>query len=295
MFLFMTSIAGFKKTVWVYYRRSGRDLAWRHTADPYRILVSEIMLQQTQVLRVAPYYKKFIKRFPDFASLAKAKTADVLRSWQGLGYNRRALALQKLAKLVAEQHHGKLPRDRAALESLPGIGPYTAGAIRTFAFNDPEIFIETNIRRVFIHFFFPKKKKVHDDEIKKLIARTLDSKNPKKWYWALMDYGAMLGATAVKNPNRRSAHYAKQSRFAGSDRELRGKILRLALAHKKISVQEIVARIPEPQKRIQKIMQALEKEGFCHFELREKSRVISRNRDLSLTSLKLGRSGQDSR
>jgi A/G-specific adenine glycosylase len=248
----------FQKIIREHYAKNKRPMPWRRVRnrrDPYRILVSEIMLQQTQVARVTSFYEKFIKEFPDLKTLARIKTSAVLRAWQGLGYNRRALALQKLAKEVVEKHDGKLPRGREALESLPGIGPYTAGAIRTFAFNEPEIFIETNIRRVFIHFFFPpgktgksREKKVTDTELQRYIKSTLDRKNPREWYWALMDYGAMLGELTRKgargnktsktgeNPNRRSSHYTRQSKFAGSNREIRGKILREVLAKKKMSV-----------------------------------------------------------
>ena len=149
------TISAFRKEIWAYYRRAGRgDLPWRHTRDPYAILISEIMLQQTQVVRATEYYKKFLKRFPNFRSLARAKTGDVLAAWQGLGYNRRAMFFKRTAEIVVEQYGGRLPHTRAALESLPGIGRGTSGSLMAFAFNEPEIFIETNIRRVFIHFFF---------------------------------------------------------------------------------------------------------------------------------------------
>ncbi len=291
----MISARQFKKIILDHYKAVGRDFAWRHTRDPYRILVSEIMLQQTQVSRVEKFYATFIRQFPDFRSLAKAKTADVLRVWQGLGYNRRALMLQRLGRVVVKKYHGRLPRDRETLESLPGIGSYTAGAIRTFAFNEPEIFIETNIRRVFIHFFFPNRRKVRDEEIRILIRKTLPKKNIESvdsrsrvgardrlrgndrkksgiriWYWALMDYGAMLGANAAKNPNRRSAHYAKQSMFSGSDRELRGKILRLLLARKKIPQSRLFETMPQPKVRIKRIVNDLEREGFI---LKKKSLI----------------------
>jgi A/G-specific adenine glycosylase len=259
----MISDSAFKKEIWRYYRAAGRSLPWRQTQNTYFILVSEIMLQQTQVARAEVFYEKFIKKFPSIAVLAKAERGEVLEVWQGLGYNRRALALHKLAEMVLKEYGGKLPRDRAALESLPGIGPYTAGAIRTFAFNEPDVFIETNIRRVFIHFFFPRSTKVVDKKILSLIEKTLDPKKPREWYFALMDYGAMLGISAKgDNPNRRSAHYAKQSKFSGSDREVRGKILRLVLVKKKISIGELECAISQPKERIQKIAVALAKEGF---------------------------------
>jgi len=267
----MVSFASFRKKIDGYYGLRGRDLPWRRTRDPYRILVSEVMLQQTQVPRVQTFYEKFIKKFPNFATLAKAQKGDVLAAWQGLGYNRRALALWRTAKEVVKNYGGKLPRERETLESFPGIGPYTAGAIRAFAFSKPEVFIETNIRRVFIHFFFPGRSKVHDREILPLIQKTLDHKNPRRWYFALMDYGAELGATEKANPNRRSAHYAPQSKFSGSDREIRGKILRIVLARKKASIDGLEKTIPQPRERIIKVLDELSREGF----LKKKKSIVS--------------------
>jgi len=256
------TIAVFKRTIWAHYRRAGRtSLPWRHTRNTYAILVSEIMLQQTQVARVEEYYKKFLKHFPNFRALARAKKSDVLAAWQGLGYNRRAMFLRRTAEIVVAQYGGQLPRDRAALESLPGIGKGTSGSLMAFAFNEPEVFIETNIRRVFIHFFFKGNKKVTDMELERYIKRSVDRKNAREWYWALMDYGA---AMKIANPNRRSAHYKKQSSFAGSDRELRGKIVRstLSAARNKIGVKELLSVLGVAPVRFKKIVAGLEKEGF---------------------------------
>lgn len=263
------SIAKFKKLIWTNYRANGRhDMPWRKTRDPYKILVSEVMLQQTQVGRVKPFYQRFIKHFPDFKALARANTRTVLKMWQGLGYNRRALNLQKLSKVILEDFNGKLPRKREDLESLPGIGPGTAGALRAFIFNEPEVFIETNIRRVFIHFFSaaisPKRStKVTDVALERYIIRALDRENPREWYYALMDYGAMLGANGSKeNVNKRSAHYKVQSRFEGSNRELRGKILRVLLKKKNTTLAYLTKETGEPKERIRIVMHDLVKEGF---------------------------------
>ncbi len=224
------------------------------------------MLQQTQVARVEKYYEPFVRRFPDFKTLARADATDVLQAWAGLGYNRRALSLWRLAGAVVEKYYGCLPCHRAVLESLPGIGTATAGSIMAFAFNAPEPFIETNIRRVFIHFFFPGKKNVRDASIAAIVARTVDRENPREWYWALMDYGAMLGERAIKkgteNPNMRSAHYKRQPKFSGSDRELRGKILRIVLARKKVSTDLLVRELKQPRERLEKIIAGLERDGF---------------------------------
>jgi A/G-specific adenine glycosylase len=257
----------FKKIIRDHYRNHGREMPWRKTRDPYRILVSEIMLQQTQVSRVMKFYPNFIKQFPNFRALARARANTVLRAWQGLGYNRRALALHKLSMIVLEKFNGRLPRDRKALESLPGVGTGTSGAISAFAWNKREVFIETNIRRVFIHFFFPQRHGVTDDEVKRYTQSTLPRTNPREWYWALMDYGAMLGSAPkdhdrATNPNRRSAGYKKQAGFKGSDRELRGKILRLLLKKKRISPKTLSIEVGETLRRMRMIGNVLEKEGF---------------------------------
>ncbi len=254
--------AQFKKIVWNYYKAHGRhDLPWRKTTNPYYILVSEIMLQQTQVSRVIPFYKKFLKEFSTFKSLATAPLSEVLRPWQGLGYNRRAKFLWQTARIVTEKYKGKLPQDPLLLKELPGIGLNTAGSVGAFAFNAPVVFIETNIRRVFIHHFFKNKKSVLDKDILFLIEKNVDERDPRKWYWALMDYGAYLGIT-IDNPNRLSKHYSKQSLFKGSDRELRGKIIKALLKARKTSMNILKKEINDPKDRTQKIIGQMIKEGL---------------------------------
>lgn len=238
----------FVKEIYSHYRKNGRhNLPWRTpalkiskggTIDPYRIMVSEIMLQQTQVDRVIPKYKAFLKRFPTIKVLANATLADVLAQWSGLGYNRRAKFLKLAAEKIITEHAGIFPRSREAIDALPGIGDYTAGAICAFAFNQPELFLETNIRAVYIHFFFPKKHAVTDKSILGILARTIDKGHSREWYSALMDYGTKLkGETA--NPTRRSKTYAKQSVFKGSIREIRGKILKHLVSHTTVSVHDL--------------------------------------------------------
>lgn len=251
----------FQKLIWMRYQKNGRhNLPWRKTRDSYRILVSEVMLQQTQVDRVIPKYKKFLERFPSFTALAKAKTSDVVREWQGLGYNRRALALKRAADIVMKRYGGKLPRDYDALVALPGIGPYTAGAVLAFTWNEPMVFIETNIRTVFLHHFFPKKKNVSDKVLENIIAETLDERRPREWYWGLMDYGAYLKKT-LGNPNARSRHYTKQSTFKGSNRELRGALLR-ALSEKSASVITLAKTVNRNITETKQALLVLQKEGF---------------------------------
>ena len=212
--------------MWRYYRLNGRhDLPWRKNHDSYRVLVSEVMLQQTQVERVTPLYKNFLKKFPTARMLAKAPLPDVLRSWQGLGYNRRAKMLHEAAKKSVMNYGGEFPKSVKELESFPCIGPYTARAVATFAYNQDVIMIETNIRTAVIHNFFPRKKKVSDREIEKILIQTLPKGKSREWYSALMDYGAYLKRSGISY-NAQSRHYVTQSKFVGSLREVRGAILR---------------------------------------------------------------------
>lgn len=249
------STARFQKLVWDYYHQHGRDLPWRQTSDPYKILVSEIMLQQTQVSRVMSKYVEFTTTFPTIKALANATPEQVLRVWQGMGYNRRAIHLHRIAHAVMNQYDGAVPKDIEALDTLPGIGPATARSIFVFSWNEPESFIETNIRRVFIHHFFTNKLEVDDKVILPLVRETLDSKRPRDWYYALMDYGSYL-ATQMVNPNRRSKHYLKQSKFEGSDRQIRGKILKLLLAGESLS------NLTIEKNRLDNVIQSLLKDGL---------------------------------
>lgn len=250
--------ATFKKTIWNYYEKHRRQMAWRDDPSPYKVVVSEIMLQQTQAERVAKKFDSFLKEFPDFKSLSKAPLQSVLKEWQGLGYNRRALNLHRLS----QQIQGKLPKTYEELIELPGIGPNTAGSILAFAFNIPRPFIETNIRTVYIHFFFKKTRgKIHDKKIMPLIEETLDKKNPREWYYALMDYGAYL-KKLHPNPSRRSKHHIKQSKFKGSNRELRSHILKELLKESQ-TIGALIGLFPDKEKiKIDKNVRDLEKEGF---------------------------------
>lgn len=218
----------FRETVWDYYRANARPMPWRDSPTPYFVLVSELMLQQTQVSRVLPKFQQFIELFPDFPTLARAPLAAVLTAWSGLGYNRRAKFLRMTANQVVQQHGGQLPATKDALVKLPGIGPNTAGAILAYAYNQPVVFVETNIRTVYFYHFFAAGQQVSDNEIVELLRQTIDPENPREWYWALMDYGTHLKATQGNNI-RQSKHYTRQSKFAGSHREIRGKILRLLI------------------------------------------------------------------
>ncbi len=257
----------FQKLVWDFYAKNKRDLPWRRTRDPYRILVSEIMLQQTQVQRVFKKYPEFVEAFPDFKALNKSSMSHVLKIWQGLGYNRRTLYLKKIAELVQKTYKAKLPTDQRILETFPGIGKATACSILVFSFNTPLLFIETNIRRVFIHEFFREKKEVHDKEILLLVEQALDKTNPREWYYALMDYGSHLAKNPPAggvNPNRKSAHYKKQSKFQGSLRQIRGEVLKILLDKSKIKIVQLAKIINDS--RFEKVIEQLAKEKFINIK-----------------------------
>ena len=215
--------------IWQEGKIHWRDLPWRNVDDPYAVLVSEIMLQQTQVSRVLKYWERFLATFPSLDALAAADTALVLELWQGLGYNRRALALKQTAEICARDWNGQLPQTYDDLIALPGIGKATAAGVLCFAYNKPALYLETNVRTVFLHHFFPDEVDVSDKRLEPLVAQTTSFSNPRGWYYALLDYGAYLKAT-IANPSRRSKHHTKQSAFEGSRRQKRAEIIRMVLA-----------------------------------------------------------------
>ena len=233
------SIKKFQKILLSWYAKNRRDLPWRNTKDPYKILVSEIMLQQTQVSRVLPKYKEFLKAFPTLEALAKSSDKKLLKVWSELGYWRRAKYLKETAKIITKEYGGKFPKDPKILETFPGIGHYTARALACFAFGSTEAFLDTNIRRVYLHFFFPEKHHVSDKEILKVAQRATTNLcvrgklkyhgiTPREWHYALFDYGALV--LKDKAINKQSRHYAKQSRFEGSFRSFRSKVVKFLLA-----------------------------------------------------------------
>lgn len=256
-------IEEFRRAIWDNYRHSARRLPWRETADPYAILVSEVMLQQTQVSRVVPKYEAWLAAFPDVESLASAPLSSVLGLWSGLGYNRRGKWLREAAIAIRDRYGGKVPDEPEALDALPGIGAYTSKAIAAFAFGKPTVFIETNIRRVFIHFFFSGAKgevTVADREIEPLVEASLDAGDVRNWYYALMDYGAAL-VKYVDNPNKRSAHYVRQSPLKGSNREARGAALK-SLSSGKKSLARLVKESGIEAARLSKALDSLVAEGI---------------------------------
>ncbi len=255
-----------------------RELPWRATRDPYRIWLSEVMLQQTQVARVQARWDDWLARFPTVGALAAADDADVLAAWQGMGYNRRALALHRAAVEVCAAYGGEFPRDRGALIGLPGIGPSTAAGIRAFAFDEADVYLETNVRTVFIHELFPGADKVADKELAPLVRAACppDGEDVRGWYYALLDYGAHLKKT-VPNPSRRSASYTRQSRFEGSFRQKRAEVVRILLAAREtglvLSTDQVDALLTEEETASGRpapgrettvaVLEALRREGLC--------------------------------
>ncbi|MEK7643440.1 MAG: A/G-specific adenine glycosylase [Patescibacteria group bacterium] len=271
----------FQQKILAWYRKHARhNLPWRRTRNPYRILVSEIMLQQTQVPRVVEKYKEFLKIFPTIRALAGAPPKEVLRVWKGLGYNRRALYLRRTADIIEREHKGVVPRSIAELEDLPGIGKYTARAILVFAWDQREVFIETNIRRVYLKYFFDGRDDVTDRELLPIIERTLPEKDYRAWYFALMDYGSSA-LKGEENPNHRSKHYVRQARFEGSRRYVRAVLLDSAVKSKKgitiSSIQKLSTHdkyVRERAKEIPSILHDMQKDGLLEF-YHNRWRVVS--------------------
>lgn len=219
-----------------------RDLPWRYIDDAYGVLVSEVMLQQTQVARVLKHWERWMALFPTVDALAAAGTADVLAQWQGLGYNRRALALKRACEECAATREGRLPETAEELVKLPGIGPATAAGVMAFAFDRPGVYLETNVRTVFLHELFPGREGVADRELVPLVAATCPEEGARAWYYALLDYGAHLKSVTA-NPSRRSAHHTRQSAFEGSRRQKRAELVRVVLAEPGIGEDELARRL----------------------------------------------------
>lgn len=247
--------------MYAHYREQGRVFPWRETRDPWAILVSEIMLQQTQTDRVLPYWKRWMQKWPTPEALASASLEEVLREWSGLGYNRRARFLKAAAEKICSGYGGRLPSSIPELLKLPGIGTYTAHAVACFAFDSTEAFIETNIRSAAIHYFFQDTPRVSDAEIMPILRSAMDLEKPAVWHWALMDYGAAL-KKITKNPSRKSSTYTKQSRFEGSMRQARGALLRLLSLEGPSNLENLCLTTKIEKERLERALKALGSEGF---------------------------------
>lgn len=251
--------ADFQELIWQKARELYRPMPWRETTDPYFVLVSELMLQQTQVDRVIPKFNDFMIKFPTIKDLAQAKLSEVLIAWSGLGYNRRAKFLHLAAQKVLTDFHGMIPDTLDELVSLPGVGPNTAGAILAYSFNQPVIFIETNIRTVYFHHFFGDEIGISDKELRELVQSTLDHEHPREWYWAMMDYGSFLKKQGLGKIDQ-SRHYKKQSPLKGSVREVRGMIVK-TLAQGPLTEEELRVLVPNDE-RFDLALTALLAEGL---------------------------------
>ena len=254
-------VSAFQAFIRDYYRQEGRDFSWRRTRDPYEILVSEVMLQQTPTGRVEKKYPEFLQSFPTVHDLAEAGFDDVLALWRGLGYNRRAKSLKRSAEIIVDEHSAEVPRDLDDLMELPGVGKSTASGVLAFAYDEPVVFVEVNIRRVFIYFFFPDREKVRDRDMLPLVDGTLDRDDPRSWYYGLMDYGVTL-KERHRDLHRKSARYRKQAPFEGSDRQIRGQILRLLLDQKSSTAKEIRQSLDAESDRVEENLCNLVEEGM---------------------------------
>jgi A/G-specific adenine glycosylase len=249
-------IQSFRAKLLRFYRTQGRDLPWRRTTDPYCICVSELMLQQTQVERVLPKYQAWLANWPDWAALSRATNRELLAAWSGLGYNRRALYLGKLAQAIMTKYKGAMPDEAEQLRALPGIGPYTANAILIFAFNRPTITIDTNIRKVLLYEFglpagTPKR------ELEALAQRALPRGRARDWHNALMDYAR------IRLPRRIPSIPAlsRQSRFEGSLRQIRGEIVRQLTSRKSVTVSRIAKALGRSEEDVRRATEALQRDG----------------------------------
>ncbi|MDR2194054.1 MAG: A/G-specific adenine glycosylase [Treponema sp.] len=265
-------IGEFKSTVYSFYEQYGRTFPWREHTEPWGVLVSEYMLQQTQTERVIPYFERWMRRWSTPEALHTASLEEALSEWVGLGYNRRCRFLKDCARIITEDYGGRVPAVPEVLRSLPGIGAYTAGAIACFAYNYPSVFIETNIRAAVIHFFLDATESVStetprliaDRDVSSILEAALEGetrKNPRLWYWALMDYGANLKKIHV-NPNRKSAHYSKQSKFKGSLRQIRGGIIRTLTREGASTLETLLHNTAAREQNLYRALDSLQKDSL---------------------------------
>lgn len=257
-----SAIRLFQDKIFLWYHEHKRDLPWRQTRDPYKILVSEVMLQQTQVARVIPKYKAWIGRFPDVHQLVAAPLRDVLQYWSGLGYNSRALNLQKTARIVVQEYQGEFPKSTKELLELPGIGKYTAAALACFAFDAQIPVVDTNIRKVITHEFF-NGEMPDEKTIEATAAAILPAKRASEWNQALMDYSSL----SLKN---KKIPVVKQSAFLSSDRYYRGQTVKLLIGKKQMDITELLEyfdkRNPVVKDRLVGILAQMQKDGLIRLD-----------------------------
>lgn len=226
-----------EKVLWR-YKDNARSLPRRRTKDPYKILVSEIMLQQTQVERVKTKYKLWLEQFPTISDLAKASQVQILTLWSWLGYNRRGINLWRAAQMVVKEHAGKIPRTGKELLALPGVGPYTAHAVMAFSRNEEVPVLDINIKRVLIT-ELKLDPTLSDKELRAIAQQVIPAGRSRDWHNALMDYGALV-LTSKKTWIRS----APQSQFVGSTRWVRGNIIKLLITNDKLLIKDMKRQFP---------------------------------------------------
>jgi A/G-specific adenine glycosylase len=254
------AIRAFQEQILSWYDTFKRDLPWRDNPNPYHVLVSEIMLQQTQVDRVIPKYHAFLERFPSLRALAEATAADVIREWQGLGYNRRALNLKRLAEVVIREHGGDLPSSPEALQQLPGIGKYTAHAVACFAFGAQVPVVDTNIRRILSTF---AGRELSDRETWELAQEMLPPGRASDWNQALMDYGALVLKATPKPTGKKPQPFGSTNRF------WRGRIVDALRERGRLPVQGLLEALTYPdrdEERVRGLVRALHEEGMVTYD-----------------------------
>ena len=254
-------LAAFRHDVWAHFHANRREMPWRDVDDPYAVLVSEVMLQQTQVARVLPAYERWMEAFPDVRTLAGAPLPAVLERWQGLGYNRRALRLKRTAQDLVTRWEGRVPKDVRILRALPGVGPVTAAAIVNYAFRTPTPFIETNVRAVYLDRFFPEAERVPDRALRPIVEATWDLEDPRGWGYALMDLGVHIKQRRA-NPSRRSSAHRRQSAFEGSRRQTRARLLRAVLGEPGLATEAYAEAAGVAPDRGLELLEELRSEGF---------------------------------
>lgn len=260
-------LRSFRHLVLDWFEENQRDLPWRNTRDPYRVLVSEVMLQQTQVSRVLPKYTEFIEHFPSVAALGAASTGEVLRAWKGLGYNRRAMYLRQTAEAIQLEYRGIFPERISDLERLPGIGRYTARAIACFAFEAHVAIVETNVRRAIDWFVDPAlKTALPQAALEHLAMRLLPPNVAWQWNQAMIDFGALYVPTRPRNSDRpRPAQ-----RFEDTDRFWRGRIVDvLRVAEGALPFEAMLEQLPyrPDERRVRKLLTALSDEGLVRYDV----------------------------
>lgn len=252
--------ASFQKQILDWYDTFKRELPWRDNPNPYHVLVSEIMLQQTQVDRVIPKYHAFLERFPSLNDLAAASTADVLRAWQGLGYNRRAVNLKRLAETAVREYGGELPSAVEDLEKLPGVGKYTARAVASFAFGAQVPVVDTNVRRVLSTF---AGRDLTERETWDLAARLLPEGRAADWNGALMDYGALVQKAVPRRSGKKTEPFGTTNRF------WRGRIVDALRLHGALNMDDLLNALPYPNRdevRVRGLVRALHEEGMVEYD-----------------------------